>query len=370
MRKISAPTVAARRLGLAAGVAAAAAVVWAQPALGACGSWQKIPAAPAVHGVLNDVSATSATDAWAVGQSGDRTLAERWDGSKWRRVATPNPGHVGPTTVDTLHAVVAVSPRDAWAVGTFGVRTSGVGHGPLILHWNGSTWQRQSVPESARHAALYDIAAVSSGDVWAVGKTRFGRTRALHYTGGRWQVIPAVDRGPHAMFLGVAAISSSDVWAVGYTPRTLVEHWDGHAWHLVAASRWGGVETGVAAISTSDVWGVGYTNHSKVSVLDHWDGTSWRIAFRATGGRLQSVAASGPNDAWAVGGGVSGPPSGPSVAHWNGASWTLSVIPTRLYAALSRVANVPATNTYWAVGATYHVVPGTAYNTPRIEYHC
>ena len=348
----------------AAAAAAAAVVVWAQPALGACGSWQKIPGAPGVHGVLADVSASSATDVWAVGVDDGRTLAERWDGSTWRRVAAPNPGRRS-TRVDKLSAVVAIAPDDAWAVGEFGRRRAS-----LLLHWNGVRWQRRILPRAARYAALFDIVAVSAGDVWAVGTSGQALTlRTLHYDGSRWRVVPAVNRGVHPTFLSVAATSSSDVWAVGYSPRTLVEHWDGHAWHLVAASRWGGPESGVAAISPSDVWGVGYTQHGQVRVIDHWDGSSWTIAFSAAGVRLNSVAASGPNDAWAVGG-VLLYPGGPTIVHWNGTTWSQSVMPTPGPAFLSSVVDVATTSSYWAVGATYHRVAHTAYNTPRFEFRC
>jgi hypothetical protein len=354
---------AARRLGLVAGTVAAAAAMWAQPAGGACGSWQQIPGAPAVHGWLNDVSASSATDAWAVGQSGKRTLAERWNGSAWRRVATPNPAgrrH----KADVLYGVVAIAPDNAWAVGTYGS-----GPRPLLLHWNGSAWRLQHVPRGARYASLSAITAVSAHDIWAVGMTRHRLTRTLHYDGARWRVVPAVNRGNQPMFVGVAAASSSDVWAVGYSPATLVEHWNGHAWHLVAASRRGGREYGVAALPSGDAWAVGDIPHPTTDVIDHWDGTAWTIDYGTTLAGLRSVAASSPKDVWAVGG-VVGLLGGPVVVHWDGTGWSRMVIPTVLTTALSGVAHVPGTGAYWAVGGTLHRAHHTGFDTPRIEYFC
>jgi hypothetical protein len=332
---------------------AAVSLVWAQPAMGSCGAWQKVAAAPRVHGGLFAVSASSATNAWAVGSARDRTLAERWNGSVWRRVPTPSPGHSF-TRGDVLTAVVAIAPDDAWAVGRYGR------HGvPLLLHWNGVVWLRRALPHAARHASLWGMTAVSARDVWAVGSSRDGITRTLHYDGSRWRVIPAVNRGPHAGFSAVAATSAHDVWAVGSTPATLTEHWDGNVWSLVPASRRGGPETGVAAVSPSEAWGVGYTDHRQMSVIDRWDGTAWTTVHTIPGYvHLASIAAASATDAWAVG--------DATTVHWDGTAWTPRTISALLPIALTSVTHVPATTAYWAVGFTYH---GT-YHTPLIETHC
>ena len=342
---------------------AAVSVVWSHPAMGSCGVWQKVAAAPGVHGGLADVSASSATNAWAVGSAGDRTLAEHWNGSVWRRVPTPSPGHTTRYRTDFLSAVVAIAPDDAWTVGTYGLHRA-----PLLLHWSGVVWQRRALPHAARHASLSDLTAVSAHDVWAVGSSRLGTTRTLHYDGSRWRVVPAVNRGPYETFLAVAATSANDVWAVGSTPATLTEHWDGHAWSLVPASRRGGAETGVAAVSPSLAWGVGYTDHGHVSVIDRWDGTTWTTVYTITGGpHLASIAAASATDAWAVGGVEEVPPT---IVHWDGTTWTPTTITALLPISITSVTHVPGSTTYWAVGATYHRVLGTAYNTPRIETHC
>jgi hypothetical protein len=339
---------------------AAVSVVWAQPAMGSCGAWQKVAAAPGVHGGLFDVSASSATNAWAVGSARDRTLAERWNGSVWRRVPTPSPGGVIIYRGDMLTAVVAIAPDDAWAVGRYGEHVHGT---PLLLHWNGVVWQRRTLPHAARHASLWDMTAISARDIWAVGSSRYGVTRTLHYDGSRWRVIPAVNRGPHATLLAVAATSADDVWAVGYTPATLTEHWDGHMWSLAPASRRGGPETGVAAVSPNEAWGVGYTDHGHMSVIDRWDGSTWTTVHAITGGpHLASIAAASATDAWAVG--------GSTIVHWDGTTWTPVTITALLPISITSVTHVPGLTAYWAVGSTSHRLPGTTYNTPRIEARC
>jgi hypothetical protein len=65
------------------------------------GKWHIVPAVDAVtaandYNSLNGVAALSATNVWAVGNfhrfsdAADKTLAERWDGTKWKLVHTPN----------------------------------------------------------------------------------------------------------------------------------------------------------------------------------------------------------------------------------------------------------------------------------------
>lgn len=85
---------------------------------------------------LTSVSALSAGNVWAVGAycptracPGQRTLIVRWNGRRWARVPTPNPG----ASRNLLAGVDAISPMQAWAVGDRGTDT-------LLLDWNGTGW--------------------------------------------------------------------------------------------------------------------------------------------------------------------------------------------------------------------------------------
>jgi hypothetical protein len=90
---------------------------------------------------LYSVSATSSTDAWAVGYytkgSAFKTLILHWNGSTWSRVASPNPGPAGG---NLLYGVSATSPTNAWATGS--TCTFCAVSQVLILHWNGTSWSR------------------------------------------------------------------------------------------------------------------------------------------------------------------------------------------------------------------------------------
>src|SRR5262245_63655047 len=103
------------------------------------GTWQVVPSANVGRSsYLEDVSADSATDAWAVGEWAGatgyaRTLVEHWDGVTWTVVSSPSPGPL----YSFLDDVVALSPTDAWAVGV----QSGVGTTrTLVERWDGTSW--------------------------------------------------------------------------------------------------------------------------------------------------------------------------------------------------------------------------------------
>jgi len=97
----------------------------------------------AVSGDLTGVAAVSASNAWAVGDTGSGgTLIAHWDGTAWKRVPSPSPAG------STLFRVAATSARNAWAVGCSGCRGPGVPE-PLILRWNGTGWTRVANPGPA-----------------------------------------------------------------------------------------------------------------------------------------------------------------------------------------------------------------------------
>ena len=90
------------------------------------------PGGPAEPHGLNSVGATSASNAWAVGSytigTGARlTLILRWNGTAWQQVTSPSPG----PWFNILGGVTATSASNAWAVGNY---SDGVAQQTLILH--------------------------------------------------------------------------------------------------------------------------------------------------------------------------------------------------------------------------------------------
>jgi uncharacterized membrane protein len=64
-------------------------------------------------GTLFGVAATSASNAWSVGQAlTGKSIILHWDGTSWKQVPSPTPRGGG-----AYYAVAATSASNAWAVG-------------------------------------------------------------------------------------------------------------------------------------------------------------------------------------------------------------------------------------------------------------
>ena len=83
---------------------------------------------------------------------------------------------------------------------------------------------------------------------------------------------PNPNTGGNNFLQGVAVTSARNAWAAGFssngtTNQTLIEHWNGTAWRLVASpnpSSTRNVLNGVAASSATNAWAVGSYDSSTV----------------------------------------------------------------------------------------------------------
>ncbi len=338
---------------------------YARPAPGrTCGAAWTVAPQPAISGAggLEDVAASSSTDAWAVGHRFDsidhagHALIEHHDGTSW----TISPSADGPAALQSaLSGVTARTASDAWAVGSFTrannlIRT-------LIEHWDGTSWTRVMSPNAGHPAGgdLSGVTALAADDVWAVGgygQGAPGRTLIEHWDGMAWTVVPSPNKGPFPNSLSaVTAIAPDDVWAVGtwftkaFDDRTLTLHWDGTSWQRVPSPNAGPASAAndlvsVSANATDDVWAVGSRGLHTLTV--HWDGTSWSIAPSPTPGGLADLAAVvavGPDDVWAAGGSVDRQVNAGRtlVEHWDGLGWTVVASPNK----------GPSDNHLWGISA-------------------
>jgi hypothetical protein len=297
--------------------------------------------------------------------------------TSWTVAPSPNPAAYG----NLLKAVSARTTTDAWAVGASAGSTS---NQPLAEHWNGTSWSAVPTPNPVAACqdgniqwagnALNAVATISATDVWAVGHTCYTmKTLVERWNGAAWTIVPSPSfmtggDGIQNSLNGVAALSATNVWAVGFHTATngayvtLIEHWNGTGWSVVASpspNSTVNVLNAVAATGPSDVWAVGYQNGGgSQPLVVHFNGTSWTVVPtppRPSGSVLNSVSAISPTNAWAVG---TYPASTGGqvtlVEHWNGTSW--SVIPSpnvnTSYGSanvLRSVASVSASD-IWAVG--------------------
>ena len=207
------------------------------------------------------------------------------------------------------------------------------------------TWQLVPSPNVGDASFLSAVSADSATDAWAVGTWEEGtdeKTLVEHWDGSTWTVVASPSPGTQFNYLSdVVALSPTDAWAVGVRAskslaRTLVEHWDGRSWSVVPSLNVGNEENdlfGVAAISASDVWAVGQQFSARGAyLLEHWDGTGWTsfpAGYRPGDSHsLLAVAGAASNDAWAVGSSTprGGGPTLTLAEHWDGTTW--SIVPT------------------------------------------
>jgi erythromycin esterase-like protein len=196
------------------------------------------------------------------------------------------------------------------------------------------------------------------------------KTLILHWDGHAWtQVTSPSPGGTDNELFGVRAVSGTDAWAVGYditsgsTDQTLILHWDGNAWTQVASPSPGTAGTvleAVAGTSSTDAWAVGssFTASTEKTLTLHWSGHKWaQVASpnRGTDDELFAVRGTSSTDTWAVGLSVIGGVDQTLALHWNGSTWTRVTTPDPGGPGVSNdlvgVAGASADDV-WAVGST------------------
>jgi hypothetical protein len=269
---------------------------------------------------LNRVDATSASNVWAIG-----SLVERYDGSRW--VAMSSPAGVA------LRGLDVVSPTEVWVAGYSGSAAT-------VTQWKNGTWTtRYTQASTGRHLTVFEAIAVdASGQVWAVGWDRDynapGRpvsSLVVHFNGTSWNREDTPNPANRNTLMDVA-LANGEVFAVGVaqdtsgggiTPRSLMLRKQGTSWSSLTVPQG---ETGsqdqllsVAAVSPTSVWSVGYYNSPSSGLYEpllvHWTGTGGAgtlatssISPALTVSALASgVSATSAGSLWAVG--YTAPPS-------------------------------------------------------------
>jgi hypothetical protein len=249
-------------------------------------AWTVVRSPTPRRGLLFGVAVLSPANAWAVGDDyRQRTLILHWNGKKWKRVRSPNPSDPHARHFDSLAAVAAVSSHNVWAVGEYFHRGASGRHSfqTLVLHWNGKRWKRSPSPNPGglgHENALDAVAADPSGHLWAAGWFRKGENGIPLVERRRssgWLAVPAPSPpavAPQLALASVAPLAADDVWTAGwyeddaldFESRALVEHWDGQTWQVVPTPAPAPTDYealfGIAAVSASDIWAVGAAGSS------------------------------------------------------------------------------------------------------------
>jgi hypothetical protein len=376
----------ASKIGAGVVAVGAALVIGVGPAL-AAGGWTIVAAPPTGQDAqLDSVATTSDSDAWAVGYCcaapnflGAKPIIDHWNGTAWSQATVPSTGY----STNSLTAVSASSTSDAWAVGRS--EPQRYTFYPLAMHWNGTAWSVSTSFVSALSGQLaVGVADISPTDAYAVGGGLGSAHTGLvaQWNGSTWTrlTVPLPKNNNMSSNLdAISADSSSDVWIVGtylyevnssdYSEETYSLHWNGSAWSIVPMPLNPGTNPNVGyaldaikANSPTDVWAVGeqynLTTNSSNTLIEHYNGTQWSIVpspSPGTGGVLNGVTTSNAtNNVWAVGDYT---PTGSSVAqtltlNWNGNTWSTVASPNGSTGSsvLFSVATTPGASIVQAVG--------------------
>lgn len=354
-------------LAVVAVVAAGSTAAWAaQIATGPHWIVQPTPNRAVPNNTLEGISCSSGSACIAVGVSGPlilasvtsrpfaaiaerdaaaghnlKTLAERWDGTHWRIVPTPNPAG---STFTTLLGVTCTSRRACIAVGSAvaGKRTV-----PLAERWNGSRWSIERTPRPPRSSGseLVGVSCPASNDCLAVGDYGISVNSsggfAERWNGSRWTLAGLVRPGTSAFLDSVSCSSATRCTAVGgYEVKTttllpLAERLAAGRWRKQSTPGTGSL-SGVSCPAFAQCTAVGsrpngQPNQSAVLAME-WNGGRWKAQsapepLGSTEAFLRGVSC--PTVTSCEAAGWAQLTTTATVAdHWNGTSWTLELTPT------------------------------------------
>ena len=356
-------------LSLAAGMAVATA-----PPASAAAKWSGVLSpnpSTATGVVLGGVACPTSGSCFAVGSystaSATKTLAMHWNGHNWGILASANPaGSINAT----LNGVACPTRASCFAVGSY---TSGGVSKNLVEHWNGHTWGTLSNPNpsGSTNSALSGVACPSPASCFAVGTystSTAAKTLVEHWNGHAWGVFGSPNPTSSAALFAVTCPNTKSCFAVGnYVAgsgqRTLVVRWNGSKWAgLLSPTPPGSTNAGlngVACPSAKSCFAVGsfHFGTSNRNLSLHWNGSTWGTLAAAnpagtTSTLFRGVSCPSTTSCFAVGyyQGKGGVKS--LVEHWNGHGWGVmsSPSPGGIFNHLFGV-SCPSTKLCFAVGA-------------------
>ena len=316
----------------------------------------------APNNVLNDLAVVSKRLAWAAGIEGfssngtvsGRPLIERWNGRAWSRVRLPStwPGGFG--------FVEASSANDAWALGQDQSGTT-----EHLLHWNGHAWRNRAFPGTpGTFYGNLGLTAARGGRAWLIGSSS-GSSQIFGWNGTGWKQQPYACSSTFCNLDRIVARTGRDAWAVGnYVTAAndggpLALHWTGHSWRStrVPFVKFGYL-TGVFAASATNAWAVGEVFNSSKMLLYRWNGASWHrvpvpVSLTAPAlGELAGISGDASGHLWIFDFGPQAQ-NRATYLRFNGHRWSTvkgALVSGQSQVILRDVEAVPGTSASWSVG--------------------
>jgi hypothetical protein len=254
------------------------------------GRWRVASLPKGAVGWVNEASAVSARDIWAVTSAGDVLY---WNGAKWR-IAKKFSGQ--------LTGVTAFRAGNIWVFGE-----TGLGPGAGTWHLRDGKWTKVTglVADAAR------ASATSSSDMWAVGDGVLA-----HYNGSTWQRSRyQLPKGFYLADVDLVAAGPGDIWALA---RAGTQHWLLHLQH----GRWSRTRAPLALTmggATSDghggLWAAG-GNQGNFSAAYHLSNSGkWTVDTIGRGAEIHAITGI-PGASAFLGAGTQAGRTGTSAAIW------------------------------------------------------
>ena len=250
--------------------------------------------------VLQGVDCRSAHWCMAVGFSRrggtEKPLAERWSGTRWSILPTPDPSPSWPR--HRLYGVSCPTTRFCLAAGDFGTETLSPFFTSTfkawVVRWNGSRWSVAHVINAPKGTAkdFSGVSCASTHGCLMVGsfssQSVEGRPLGLWFDGRHWRDLRPPNPAESSSLSSASCTSSASCMAVGrqFVSRdqnALAERWNGHHWSTRVPPRPagdGGAElAGVACRSRSHCTAVGASGPADPTggLAEGWNGFSWTI---------------------------------------------------------------------------------------------
>jgi hypothetical protein len=194
-------------------------------------------------------------------------------GPGWSLVTSPN---TSTTQYNVLEGVTCASAADCWAVGEY---DGGSAQQPLIERWDGTSWSIVNSPNTSAPQKLQGVTCASATECWAVGgyyNDSVNQTLIHQWNGTAWAIVssPNTSATQDNFLNGVTCASASECWAVGHyssgsSSQTLIEQWNGTAWAIVSSPNTSASVDNylycATCASPSECWAVGYSYNGSFS---------------------------------------------------------------------------------------------------------
>jgi hypothetical protein len=244
-------------------------------------TWKIIPTrapAGATHSYLDAVSCTSANSCYAVGSyaSGSTMgspLIERWNGSKWLLMNSPNASGASTTALNGVSCVGTGAAVTCAAVGSYATRPEGNPSYAVAQRMVHGKWSAVPSPKvgNDQSNALTSVSCAGPKRCFAAGSRQSGAGAALieQWNGSKWSVATsAIPSGSTlSQFNGISCATRTNCVATGLfskdfvTRKSLINRWNGRRWVIqpsaAPAHAAGSSLSGVSCTSVGRCFAVG-----------------------------------------------------------------------------------------------------------------